>query len=57
MINYILCAEDNLMNQLFITEMSHEHFELRCINKGQDCLDGVAEKSSDLILPGLMKIR
>jgi len=57
MIKYILCAEDNLMNQLFITEMLHEHFELRCINKGQDCLDGVAEKSSGLILPGLMKIR
>ena len=52
MIKYILCAEDNLMNQPFITEMLHEHFELRCINKGQDCLDDVAEKSSGLILAG-----
>ena len=56
MIKYILCAEDNLMNQPFIaeviTERLHEHFELRCINKGQDCLDDVAEKSSGLILSG-----
>ena len=49
---YILCADDDVMNQIIIMEMLQEKFDLKCINTGQDCLDSVTKRSPDLILLG-----
>ena len=49
---YILCADDDVMNQIIIIEMLQEKYDLKCINTGQDCLDCVAQRSPDLILLG-----
>lgn len=49
---YILSVDDNLNNQINLTKILQNEFDLRCINKGKECLDTVSEKTPDLILLG-----
>jgi CheY-like chemotaxis protein len=49
---YILCAEDNLNNQLMIAQLLDKDFELACTTTGQACLESIEERKPDLLLMG-----
>ena len=51
---YILCADDDSVNNELVELYLEDNYEVKCVTNGQECLDGVSYRKPDLILLDLM---
>ncbi|NOQ15483.1 MAG: response regulator [Methyloprofundus sp.] len=51
---YILCADDDPVNNELVEIYLEDEYEVQCVCNGQECLDAVAQRQPDLILLDVM---
>lgn len=53
-IPYILCVDDDLVNNELVEIYLEDDYEVKCVSNGQECLDAVLQREPDLILLDVM---
>ena len=53
-IPYILCADDDSVNNELVELYLEDDYEVKCVSNGQECLDTVLQCKPDLILLDVM---
>ena len=53
-IPYILCDDDDSVNNELVEIYLEDDYEVMCVKNGQECLDSVSQRKPDLILLDVM---
>ena len=51
---YILCVDDDSVNNELVELYLEDDYEVKCVTNGQECLDVVSHRKPDLILLDVM---